>query len=112
MAAGAGGWQRLGWAVLALFVAPPVEEFLFRGVLWSGLVRSMGSGKAGVVVTLLFVASHVTEARGYWPAWIAISVLAVAALAVRVRSGSLLPPVVLHTSYNAVLVAAVYLGAA
>lgn len=107
----AGGWQRLLWAVIALFVAPPVEEFVFRGVLWTGLARGMKAGVAAVAVTLLFVLCHITEIRGYWPAWVTISAVGLGAIALRVRGESLVPPIVLHASYNAVLVAAIYLAA-
>jgi membrane protease YdiL (CAAX protease family) len=111
-AADAGGWQRLMWALLAVVVAPPVEEFVFRGVLWTGLLRSMTAGVAGAAVTLLFVLSHAFEARDYWPAWLAISLLGVGTVLMRARAGSLIPPMALHACYNAGLVAAVYLGAA
>ncbi len=108
----AGGWQRDLWAVVALFIAPPVEEFVFRGVLWTGLARGMKAGLAAAAVTLLFLLCHVTELRGYWPAWLAISAVGLAALSLRVRAGSLAPPVALHASYNAFLVAVIYLGSA
>jgi membrane protease YdiL (CAAX protease family) len=92
-----------------VLLAPPVEEFVFRGVLWAGLSRSLPRPLSAVVVCASFILSHVTEARGYWPAWLAISTLAVALLAFRVRGGSLLPAWVLHTSYNTALVVAAYL---
>ncbi len=106
-----GGWQRLLWVVLALCIAPPVEEFLFRGVLWSGLVRSMNAGLAAAAVTLLFLIGHISEMRGYWPAWAMISLLGLGALFLRVRSASLAPPVALHVSYNACMAAVLLLGA-
>ncbi len=107
-----GGWQRHLWAVIALCIAPPIEEFLFRGVLWSGLLCSMKTVLAAVAVTLLFVIAHIFEIRSYWPAWVMISALGLAAVYMRIRGESLVPPVALHASYNACLVAAVYLGAA
>ncbi len=99
------GWPRLAWAILAVGVAPPAEELLFRGVLWSGLVRRISAGLSAAVVTLLFLVGHVAELRGYWPAWFAIAALGLLALVVRVRSESLLPAVALHAAYNACLVA-------
>jgi ABC-2 type transport system permease protein len=104
-----GGWQHVVWAFIAL-LAPPVEEFLFRGVLWSGLRRSLGALFAGTAVTVLFIGSHATEALGYWPAWVAISAVGTVTLLLRVRSGSLAPPVALHAAYNAVLVLATYVA--
>jgi membrane protease YdiL (CAAX protease family) len=111
-AAAAGGWQRAVWAVLALLVAPPVEEFVFRGVLWSGLRRSMGTAVAGLVVTVLFVGSHALELRGYWPVWVTIALLGVGTVVMRSHTKSLVPPVALHASYNASLVLFVYFVAA
>lgn len=108
-AAAAGGWQRALWAVMVL-VAAPIEEFVFRGALWSGLRRSFGSPlAASIVVTLAFVVLHASEALSYWPAWLAIAGVGIAAVILRARSGSLIPAIAAHASYNALLVLAVYL---
>lgn len=110
-AAATGGWQRPLWAVMAL-LAPPIEEFVFRGVLWSGLRRSFGAATASFLVTALFVVSHATEALRYWPAWLPIATLGVGTVSLRAQSGSLLPPLAAHAAYNVCLVLMVYLGAA
>jgi membrane protease YdiL (CAAX protease family) len=102
------GWQRFSWAVLAILVAPPVEEFVFRGVLYSGLEKSWGKVAAAVVVTLLFMAMHLTEIRSYWPALLGISLLAIGTLVVRRISGSLVSAITLHVAYNLGLVIFVY----
>src|SRR5258705_3080346 len=60
-AALAGGWARHAWAFLAVLVAPPVEEFVFRGVLLTGFRRSWGLAPAGALVSVLFVAAHFSE---------------------------------------------------
>jgi membrane protease YdiL (CAAX protease family) len=83
---------------------PPIEELLFRGVLFTGFRRSWGPWAAGIAVTFLFAASHLFEAFGYWPALLSITVAGVLALAVRLRSGSIWPAVALHACYNAGLV--------
>jgi len=105
----AGGWTRHLLALTAVLVAPMVEELVFRGVLFSGLSRSLGTVAAAVVVTLVFVVSHAFEARTYWPAWLAITLMASAAMFLRIRYGSLAPSVAVHTSYNFGLVAVMYL---
>jgi membrane protease YdiL (CAAX protease family) len=110
-AATSGGWQRGFW-VLIVLVAAPIEEFLFRGVLWTGLRRSFGAAIAAGLVTVLFVAGHATEALGYWPAWLVISVMGAGTLVQRARTDSLIPPVALHAAYNASLAVITYLGAA
>ena len=102
-----GGWTLYAWAFLAVVVAPPVEEFVFRGVVWTGLARSWGPWAAGIAATALFVAMHVAEAWSSVPALVAIGAMGVAALAMRIASGSLVPAIALHTAYNVVVAGAV-----
>jgi membrane protease YdiL (CAAX protease family) len=106
----AGGWSHHLWAVLALVVAPPVEEFVFRGVAFTGFREAWGPGVAGVVVTLLFVASHFSEIAGAGPAVIGVALVGSATLLARIATGSLAPAIVLHASYNLGLVIATYVG--
>jgi membrane protease YdiL (CAAX protease family) len=107
-AAASGGWARHGWAFLALFVAPPTEEFVFRGALFTGFRRTWSATTAGALVTLLFVIAHLPEAIHYLPAILALTMMALAALWARLATGSLLPAVVLHTFYNLAIAIAVY----
>ncbi|HYK05644.1 MAG TPA: CPBP family glutamic-type intramembrane protease [Thermoanaerobaculia bacterium] len=95
---------RIVFTVIALTYAPLVEEFLFRGLLFKGFSASWGVVGGGAMVTILFVLLHLFETINYWPATLAIVTLAIAALIVRIRSGSLVPPVALHFAYNAVVV--------
>ena len=99
-----GGWKLYLWVVMALAIAPPIEEFVFRGALWTGFERSLGPIAAGLVVTALFVAMHLLESGRYPPAIVAIATLGAACLVVRVVSGSLLPPMLMHFAYNTVIV--------
>lgn len=108
--AASGGWTRFLWAILALVLAPPIEEFLFRGVLFSGLSNALGRHASAVIVTIVFVVMHSSEALGYWPIWAALCTMAGAAVLFRIWSESLLPSIAAHTGYNLVLVIAVYLG--
>jgi membrane protease YdiL (CAAX protease family) len=105
-----GGWAYYLWIVLALFIAPPIEEFVFRGMLWTGLAERWNPIAAGAAVTLAFAAVHLTQAGNYWPAMVAIAVMGTAALVARVRSGSLVPAIALHLGYNAVVVASMGAG--
>ena len=109
-AAIAGGWQRFFWAVLVLLLAPPIEEYVFRGILYTGLCNAFGTYISAVVVTFLFVIAHVTEVMHYWPAWIGISLLAVVMIILRIRTKSLVPAIAAHFSYNLVLVVMAYLA--
>jgi membrane protease YdiL (CAAX protease family) len=106
------GWPRICWVILALAIAPPLEEFLYRGVLFSGITRSWGKPIAVVIVTVLFVASHAFEAevRHYWPAAVSITLLALGALVFRMRTHTLGPAIAIHFGYNTVIVLAVYIA--
>ena len=98
------------WTLLAIAVAPPVEEFVFRGVLWTGLRASWGPVAATIVVTALFVVLHLVETWRYPPALVAIGAMGLLALAVRVRYGSLAPAICLHAAYNGVLASLSFTG--
>jgi membrane protease YdiL (CAAX protease family) len=111
-AVSAGGWPRHAWVALALVVAPPVEEFIFRGVLFAGFARSWSAASAGTLVTLIFLAGHLTEAWGYAPALLAIVTVGAAALFARILTNSLVPAVALHAAYNFVLGVSLYSRAA
>jgi membrane protease YdiL (CAAX protease family) len=98
-----------GFAVvlfMALALAPFIEEFLFRGVMFHGLRQGVGPWWAAVIVTVLFVVLHVFEAAHYWPALLFVTCLGVFAVVVRIRFASLAPAVVAHFSYNAVMAVA------
>jgi membrane protease YdiL (CAAX protease family) len=103
-AAATPGAARVLWAVLALAVAPPSEELLFRGVLYGGLARSWGAAAAAVTTTVLFVGLHGSEIGRFWPGWVVIGALGVLALRARVVTGSLVPAIALHVGYNLGLV--------
>ncbi|MEA2462908.1 MAG: protease family protein [Acidobacteriota bacterium] len=99
---------RVVLALIALIYAPLVEEFLFRGLLFKGFSASWGVVGGGAVVTILFVLLHLFETINYWPATVAIVTLSLATLIVRIRSGSLVPPIALHFAYNTVVIASVF----
>jgi membrane protease YdiL (CAAX protease family) len=102
------GFPRLCWVLLALVVAPPIEELLFRGVLFAGFSRSWGRPVGAVVTTVLFVLMHAPAILWYWPTALVFTLLGAFALALRLRAGALGPAVALHVAYNLVLVLAVY----
>jgi membrane protease YdiL (CAAX protease family) len=89
-------------AALAVFTAPFVEEFVYRGVVYSALQRVIGVNGAVIFVLGLFTLIHVPQ---YWPNIGVISAVALLSLVltiVRAYSGRLLPCVVIHMSFNAV----------
>lgn len=104
------GLQQITVFFLALILAPPVEELLFRGVMFGGFCRSFGPIWAAVLTTSLFVASHIVEAIHFWPAFVFIALMALAALWLRLHTRSIGPSIALHFSYNLILTGATLLG--
>jgi membrane protease YdiL (CAAX protease family) len=93
---------RYAIAALAVFTAPFVEEFIYRGLLYSALQRAIGINSAIVFVLGLFTLIHVPQ---YWPnigVISAVAFLSVVLTLVRAYSGKLLPCIVIHMSFNAV----------
>ena len=103
-----GGSVRLALACVAVLIAPPFEEVLFRGLLFKGFAASWGVVPGGIAVSVLFTAMHLPEVVHYWPGALAILVLSIATLCMRIKSGALASAVILHASYNLVIVAAIY----
>jgi membrane protease YdiL (CAAX protease family) len=96
------------WALGAVLVAPPMEEFLFRGLLFTGFQRSWGFWVASALVTLIFFSLHLSEATHYTPALAILFLFSIATLVARLATKSLLPSIVLHGSYNLGLVVVMY----
>ena len=94
------GWRRDLWAFAGVFLAPPVEELLYRGVLFEGFTRSIGQAWSAVVVTLLFVAGHIPNTHGWWPPLVGVACVAVASVCARILTRSLGPSVWMHAAYN------------
>ncbi len=87
-------------AFVATFTAPIVEEVIYRGVVYSAFQRKFGVPAAFVFVTFLFAVVHVPQ---YYPSYSTIFLLALLSMtltAIRVRSGNLLPCIILHTLFN------------
>ncbi|MFI5120013.1 MAG: CPBP family intramembrane glutamic endopeptidase [Thermoanaerobaculia bacterium] len=94
------------WIALALLIAPPLEEYLFRGVLLAGMRARFSTLASAATVTAIFVVGHATEAIAYWPAFLAIAGLGALTAGLRIWSGSILPGLAAHVAYNLVVVAA------
>jgi membrane protease YdiL (CAAX protease family) len=87
-------------AALAVFTAPFVEEFIYRGVLYSALQRTIGVRGAVVFVLALFTLIHVPQ---YWPNFgviAAVGLLSIVLTVVRAQTGRLLPCVLIHLVFN------------
>jgi len=89
--------------ILAIAVSPGVcEEFLCRGTLLSSLRASLGTVTAIAVTSLIFAVIHLSPAR-FFPQLALGVVLAVMTL----RSGSIVPAILLHALHNAAIAVAI-----
>jgi membrane protease YdiL (CAAX protease family) len=88
-------WSLLFLFLLAVVVAPLVEEILFRGILLTVLVKRIGTGLAVVISSLIFAGIHM-----HLPSFFPLFTLAVALSLLYIYSGSLWPSVILHSVFN------------
>jgi membrane protease YdiL (CAAX protease family) len=79
----------------AVVVAPLFEETLFRGVLLPGLAPRLGNRGAVLLSAALFAAAHLSLAE-----WLPLFVLGCGLGLLRLRSGRLGPPVLMHGLWN------------
>ena len=95
------GWPGLmALGVLALVLAPLLEESLFRGMLLPPLRARLGFPMAALVVTALFTALHATQTGTYWPGILGIFICGMVLAWLREDSDSLWPPVIFHAGFN------------
>jgi hypothetical protein len=106
-------WDGSRWApfaanfVLVAVVAPVVEELVYRGVGFS-LVAAVGGERVAIAVTALAFGT----AHGLVVALPVLTAFGVILGVVRLRTGSVYPPMILHGLFNGIsLLAAVAYGA-
>lgn len=107
-AAATPGWHRWVWTSLVFLLAPAVEEFVFRGVMLTGMAAAWGQRAAGVVVTLTFTLLHLREVYSFLPALLPIFLIGWVTYRLRFKTGSILPGLAVHMSYNGLLVVLVF----
>ncbi|OYV58732.1 MAG: hypothetical protein B7Z71_09525 [Acidocella sp. 21-58-7] len=86
--------------ILAVFIAPPVEEYVFRGGIFAALASRLSPLWAGLITSALFVAVHAPEKIYYPRGFIDVGLMALAAAWLRVRFNSIRPAILLHVLYN------------
>jgi hypothetical protein len=96
----AGGATLLLLLVIAVLLAPLLEEVLFRGLLFPALRRRLRFWPAAVLTTLMFTGLHFTQTGTYWPAVEGIFICGMALAWLRERTGSLWPSVAFHMGFN------------
>ncbi len=97
----------VGCILVTIFIlAPIVEEILFRGFVFAGFAAKWGPGWATTLSSLIFTAVHAPEKIHYWPGFLDVALLALAACWLRLRFHSIRPGILLHITYNAGLLLA------
>jgi uncharacterized protein len=86
----------------AVFTAPFVEEFVYRGVLYSALQRLVGIPAAVIIVLVVFTVIHVPQYLPNFGVIAAVCLLSIALTIVRAYTGRLLPCVVIHFVFNGI----------
>ena len=91
---------RIWLAGLAVLSAPFVEEFVYRGVLYSALRARIGVSWAVSIVSLMFVGVHVPQYLGAWGGLVGLAALSFILTTTRAATKSIFPCVVIHALNN------------
>jgi membrane protease YdiL (CAAX protease family) len=86
--------------VVAMLLAPFLEEIIFRGFFYHVVERYRGRKIAILVIAATFAFLHFDQ---YWGDWVAIGMitfLGFALTSARALSGSTIPGIVMHYTYN------------
>lgn len=97
-------------AFFGIVIAPLVEELFFRGLVYPVFERHWGLEGAVLATAACFAAIHVPQLGGGWPEVLAIFLVGAAFSYARGRTGSLVPPYLMHVGYNTTLFAAIYVA--
>lgn len=83
--------------VMTVLVAPPTEEFLFRGLLYRALDREWRDWRAVAGSAVFFASYHPLRS------WLPVGLLGAGNALLFRRTGRLAAPVVAHATYNAIV---------
>ena len=95
-------YARVATALVAVVTAPLVEEFVYRGVLYSAVERAAGKVISIVVVSLLFSGVHVLQYSENIGVILVITILSFTLTLSRAYTGSLVPPFLIHLVFNGI----------
>jgi membrane protease YdiL (CAAX protease family) len=86
--------------LVAVLLAPAVEEMIFRGYIYPVIARSWGIASGVIVTGVLFGGLHAQQLWGGPWQIASIVVVGIVLTLVRAKTGSVLASFVVHTSYN------------
>jgi len=97
------------FVAMAVFVAPLVEETLFRGYLYPMFARSFGVAPAIIVTGTLFGLMHGGQLGWTWSLVAILTMVGIIFTLVRARTGTVFASFLMHLGYNSLIsVAAVW----
>jgi uncharacterized protein len=108
--AAAGGVDMLFAVVLAVLIAPVLEEVVFRGALHGALRERVGVWPAAVLSSGVFAAIHLEIVTSSPAFLLQLFVLGLVFVWLYERTGNLVAPTVAHLVFNAVSISLVYLA--
>jgi membrane protease YdiL (CAAX protease family) len=92
---------KLFFAIAAITIVPASEEFLFRGVFYSGLAQSWNKVASAILVSLAFILIHPdTIKSGYWLTHLALYTFPFVLILIREITGSLFGSIMMHSGFN------------
>ena len=91
-------------ALFSVFIAPVVEELLFRGFLFPVFERSHGAFVAILLTSAMFTALHGRQNAWQWQVLLGLFLVGAAFGAARANTRSVVPSVFMHAGYNATLI--------
>jgi membrane protease YdiL (CAAX protease family) len=98
------------FAAYGILVAPAVEEFIFRGFLFRVFETLGGSSVAVRMTALLFGLLHVPQLWGSWAGMLVIFSVGFVLSEIRRRTDSIVPSMIVHFSYNGLILLAGIVG--
>jgi len=100
------------FAVFGAFFAPFLEEIIFRGFVFTALADIEGEKIAVPLTALLFTIPHAHQLWGNWSALLVIFVVGYVLTMIRNRFDSVVASIIVHTSYNTMILGMSVLGSA
>jgi len=85
---------------VATFLAPVLEEIIFRGIAFAGLAARFGTVWAAIISVVVFIAIHAPQKIYYLPGFLDVGLVALAAVVLRLKYRSIRPGILLHILYN------------
>ena len=87
--------------LMAVTIAPVVEETIFRGYIYPVFARSFGVGASIILTGTLFGMMHAPQLWGGWGQIALLIVVGIVFTYVRSRTGTVLASFLMHVGYNA-----------